>query len=100
PMLWLASLAVLVATMIAPRLSAAWPARWAAESWPESRRLRWMLFAALAVLFVLAAAVRLVGLDSVPHGINADEGDRAATAISILHSPDTLNIFSSGWYYI
>ncbi len=36
----------------------------------------------------------------MPFGINADEGDRAATAIQIIHGTNPEPIFGNGWYWI
>jgi len=98
--LWIAGLSALVMTGIALRRNDGWPALWGADIWPRDRRSRFLLIGAVVVLLAIAAAARLVGLDKVPLGINADEGDRAATSISILRGANTNSIFDSGWYYI
>lgn len=100
PVLWFLSLAMLIAVSVAARTSHQTSPEWEAGQLPTSPRLRWLFLGTVAALIVLAAAARLIGLDEVPHGINADEGDRTATAISILRRYDTTSIFASGWYYI
>jgi 4-amino-4-deoxy-L-arabinose transferase-like glycosyltransferase len=99
-LLWLASMAALLATGIALRGLQGWPARWAAGIWPSSARGRWLVVAAIVVILVLAAAGRLLWLDQVPFGVNADEGDRAALSIQIVHGDTNPSIFDVGWYYI
>jgi hypothetical protein len=58
------------------------------------------LVAAVAIILIVAAAARLIALDKVPFGINADEGDRASTSIQMVRGDNTAGIFDSGWYYI
>ena len=100
PVLWFVSLLVLVAmSTLAPSTDDA-PAAWETGRLPTSPRLRWLFLGTITVLIVFAAAARLVGLADIPQGINADEGDRTATAISILRRYDTTSIFASGWFYI
>ena len=96
--LWLASLAALLAAAVgAGELVSGRPTRFPARTgWRPGRGLPIVL----AGVLVVAAAVRLAGLGSVPRGINADEGNRAAAAISILSGVSTWNPFESGWYYI
>jgi 4-amino-4-deoxy-L-arabinose transferase-like glycosyltransferase len=98
--LWLISLIVLIATGAALRRSEGWPARWAVTVWPTGKRARWLVIAAIAGVIALGSAARLIGLDQVPMGINADEGDRAAVSISYLRGAISPSIFDSGWYYI
>jgi hypothetical protein len=44
--------------------------------------------------------VRIPALDIVPLGINADEGDRAATAFDVLDGRAPASWFDSGWFFI
>lgn len=98
--LWIASLIVLMMTGIALHRGEGWPARWGADVFPHDQRARYVLIGGLVVLMALAAAARLLWLDKVPLGINADEGDRAAVSISIIRGTNPRSIFDSGWYYI
>jgi hypothetical protein len=100
PVLWIASLVVLGVTVVVARPLPALPPAWTVERWPRSLRGRRLLFLALGALVVVACAARLIGLAHIPGGIKADEGDRAATAISILSGNATRNIFDTGWFYI
>jgi hypothetical protein len=100
PWLWLISLLMLLATGVALHRMEGWRALWVGGSVPRTERMRWILAAFLLTLFIVASVSRLVGLDHVPYGINADEGDRAATALQILHGNIGGSIFGSGWYFI
>jgi hypothetical protein len=100
PALWIASLLVFVTTVAVVRPITGLPPAWTVKRWPSSVRGRRALFLALGALVVVACAARLVGLAHIPGGIKADEGDRAATAISILSGNATRNIFDTGWFYI
>jgi hypothetical protein len=96
--LWLASLAALLAAAIAAGgLAAGRPTRSAVRTGLRSRR---GLPIALFGVLIVASAARFVGLGSIPRGINADEGNRAAASMSILSGVSTWNPFESGWYYI
>ena len=59
-----------------------------------------LLLVALGALVAVAAVARLAGLGEIPRGINADEGNRGAAAISLLSGDATMNVFGTGWYYI
>jgi hypothetical protein len=97
--LWLASLVVLAATGIVLHRSFGWAARWG-DGTRLSSRSRLFVIAAIVAVLVVAALARLLSLDTVPFGINADEGDRAATAMQILRGTNTDGIFADGWYQI
>ena len=98
--LWAASLVVMLATALLTRPLPAHSPAWQPEKWPAAPRLRRGLMVAIAGLLVVAAAARLVALDSIPLGINADEGDRASSALSLLSGEAPQNMFASGWFYI
>jgi hypothetical protein len=100
PLLWAASVIVLLATATVVRPLPTWPAAWKPDAWPASPRRQRVLLGVIAALLVAAAATRLVALDTVPLGISADEGDRAASALSLLSGDAPRNLFASGWYYI
>jgi hypothetical protein len=98
--LWLASiLAIGTAGIVAGR-TLGWSPRWRGGSLPAGRNERIALIAVVVIILVVAAAARLVALDKVPFGINADEGDRASTSIQMVRGEDTASIFDSGWYFI
>jgi hypothetical protein len=98
--LWLLSLVVVGATGIAARSLLNWTPRWGVGVWPASRNGRLLLLAAVVLILVVASASRLIALDRIPFGINADEGDRASTSIQIVRGDNTESIFDSGWYFI
>lgn len=100
PALWIASLLVLLTAVSLARPLASLPPAWTTPHWPISRRAGRVLLGTLAVLVLGACLARLVGLAHIPGGIKADEGDRAATAMSILSGNATRNIFDTGWFYI
>ena len=100
PVLWCLSLTILIATSLLPRAGRKGQEAWEPGRVPAAPRTRWLFLGVLSLLLVLAVAARFIGLADIPRGINADEGDRAATAISILRGYDTASIFSSGWFYI
>ena len=99
-LLWGASLVVLLATALLARPLSNHAAAWVPERWPAALPLRRGLMVAIAGLLVAAAAARFVALDAIPLGLNADEGDRAASALSLLSGDATRNVFASGWFYI
>ena len=98
--LWLISLAVIMATGIALHKRHSWPARWSGNGWPQVLSGRVVVIVAIVVIALAAIAARFLALDTVPLGINADEGDRAATAIQILRQTNTESVFGNGWYQI
>ncbi|PZS00248.1 MAG: hypothetical protein DLM69_06545 [Candidatus Chloroheliales bacterium] len=98
--LWLASMVLLLATTVLVGKSFGWPPRWGGQLWPSTRLLRWLLIGVIIVIIIAAAAARLLSLDTVPLGLNADEGDRGALSIQIVRGFNTDSIFSAGWYYI
>ena len=95
---WLASLAALGATAALAGRRGGWSPRWQGAH-RAVLRSPWTLLAVAAVVG-LAETLRLVRLDSIPLGINADEGDRAALSLQVLHGDPTAGIFEGGWYRI
>lgn len=95
---WVASLAALAATAALAGRLGGWAPRWRGAD-RAALRSRWT-WLAVAALVGLAETLRLVRLDRIPLGINADEGDRAAVALQILHGVPTPSIFEGGWYRI
>ena len=83
-LLWAASLVVLLATAPLARPIPSRAPTWKPEAWPMDSRLRRGLLVSVALVLVAGAAARLIALDSIPLGVNADEGDRAASAMSLL----------------
>jgi hypothetical protein len=100
PWWWLASMVAIALTGLAVGRGQGWPARWGQDVGPQSRQGRILLVVALLALLALTLGARLLLLDKVPFGINADEGDRAATAIQIIRGDNTDSIFDYGWYFI
>ncbi len=98
--LWLASLLLIGATGIAAGGLFGWSPRWRGGIIPAGRNGRIVLLAVVVIILVVASASRLIALDKIPIGINADEGDRASTSIQIVRGDDTASIFDSGWYFI
>jgi hypothetical protein len=98
--LWLCSVAVLLLAGILSGESTAWTPRWGIPSWPRTQRGRLSLVLLLLLLLTVAALSRFPGLDKVPYGINADEGDRAAVAIQIVRGQNTASVFGTGWYHL
>jgi hypothetical protein len=98
--LWLASLVLIAAAGVVGWRANAWTPRWNEPALPESRAGR-ILFAG-AVLAIVAGgiAARYSALDRIPVGINADEGDRAATSIQFLRGVGDHHPFGAGWYHI
>jgi hypothetical protein len=99
-LLWAASLVVLLTTALLARPLPSRTPAWEPETWPGDHRLRRGLMVSVALVLVAAAAARLIALDAIPLGINADEGDRAASAMSLLSGEAPRNMFASGWFYI
>ncbi|HST04423.1 MAG TPA: PA14 domain-containing protein [Chloroflexia bacterium] len=97
--LWLASIAVLAATCIAFGWRVRWSARWGTGA-RMSPRSRLFVLVLIVLVLLVAAIARFVALDVVPFGINADEGDRAATSMQIIRGTNTDSIFADGWYQI
>ncbi|MEO5951103.1 MAG: glycosyltransferase family 39 protein, partial [Chloroflexia bacterium] len=98
--LWLFSLAVTMTTGIALHKRHTWPAHWAGNGWPRFLSGRTLVIVAIVVIGFAAIATRFLALDTIPLGINADEGDRAATSIQILRQTNTESVFGNGWYQI
>jgi hypothetical protein len=94
PGLWLASM-LLVVVAVAPSLLPDAPST--PHGGDRRRPLRWLL---LAAIVAIAVAARAVALDGVPMNLQADEGDRAATALAVLDGVAPRSWFDSGWYYI
>ena len=95
---WLASMAALGATAALAGRRRGWPPRWRGAD-RAVLRSPWSLLA-IAVIVGLAETLRLVRLDDIPLGINADEGDRAALSLQVVHGVPTAGIFEGGWYRI
>src|SRR5512143_1267387 len=83
-LLWLLGPALLLLGGVLAGPSTAHAPRWRAAAWPRTRAGRAGVVVILLLLAVIAALSRFPGLDRVPFGINADEGDRAAVAIQIV----------------
>lgn len=64
---------------------------------------RWIALALLAVM-LLAAAVRMVNLDTIPINLSGDEGTQGVAAREFLPSggqpPVNTNMFVTGWYSV
>lgn len=99
PVLWLLSLVILVAAAVVARPLPEWSPRRSTRS-AVPPRLRRAFVASLGLILAGACAARFIGLGNVPRGINADEGDRAASAMSLLTGTVSRNLFASGWFYI
>src|SRR5436190_8644229 len=100
PYLWLGSLLILLVTGVVLARMQGWSARWGGNIWPAATRDRILLLAAVLIILVIAGAARLLLLDKVPFGINADEGDRAAVSIQVIRGYNKSSIFDIGWYWI
>src|SRR6266508_113859 len=98
--LWLVSVALLLLAGILGGESIAWTPRWSTPSWPRTRRSRTSLLLILILILAVTALSRFLELDRVPYGINADEGDRAAVAIQIVHGQNAASVFGTGWYHL
>jgi Dolichyl-phosphate-mannose-protein mannosyltransferase len=96
PVLWIGSMLVLVGTSLVPLVRRiGWHAAWPAFALEH----RW-LGICLLLLIASAAVLRLPWLEHIPAGINADEGDRAASAFDVLSGTAPRSWFDSGWFYI
>lgn len=95
---WLASLVALASAAVVAGRREAWSPLWRAEPL-RGKHAPWIVVAA-ATIVGIATIARLVRLDEVPLGINADEGDRAAVSLQIVHGDPTPGIFEVGWYRI
>ncbi|HET9495311.1 MAG TPA: glycosyltransferase family 39 protein [Chloroflexia bacterium] len=100
PWLWLAAMVLIAAVGVALHRWQEWPARWGRGVWPSSVNGRRLAVAALALVMLAAVLARVLWLDKVPLGINADEGDRAAVSIQIIKGANNQSIFEAGWYWI
>jgi len=89
--LWLVSIALVLVAVIPiarrPRLRLrVEPAR--ASTW------------AVGAIVLVAVLARFVALDRVPGNVQADEGDRAASAIDVIDGVAPGGTFESGWFYV
>ncbi len=100
PRWWLASIVAIAGTGLLVGRQQGWAPRWGEHVWPQTRQGRILLAVVVLALLALTVGARLLLLDKVPFGINADEGDRGATAITILRGDNTQSIFDYGWYFI
>jgi hypothetical protein len=100
PYLWLAAMVLIAAVGVALHRWQEWPARWGRGVWPSSVTGRRLAIAAVALIMLVAVLARVLWLDKVPLGINADEGDRAAVSIQIVRGENNQSIFEAGWYWI
>jgi hypothetical protein len=100
PPLWIASMLVLLGYTLLPQVRRlGWPDLWWGAARGESSP--WGLRLGLLITILGAAAlVRLLGLATLPMGINPDEGDRASSALNVLTGEAPVSWFDSGWYFI
>jgi 4-amino-4-deoxy-L-arabinose transferase-like glycosyltransferase len=91
PALWLLSIALVVVAVA--------PSTRTRVSFDLNRRRR-LVWSALAALLAVAVVARVVDLAGVPPNVQADEGDRAGSALQILDGTALPSWFDSGWYYI
>ncbi len=98
--LWLFSVAVLLLGGILAGDSTVHAPCWSATLWPRTRPGRLRLVLVVLLLLAVAALSRFPGLDKVPYGINADEGDRAAVSIQIVRGQNASSVFGTGWYHL
>lgn len=98
--LWLLGPALLLLGGILARSSTAHAPRWSVTPWPRTRTGRVSVVLALILLLTVASLSRFPGLDKVPFGINADEGDQAAVSIQIIRGQNSASIFGTGWYHL
>jgi 4-amino-4-deoxy-L-arabinose transferase-like glycosyltransferase len=97
---WIAAIFLIAAAGFFGGELTAFAPRWDAAPPLESRPRRGFFALAVALILCLAAATRLPSLDTIPFGINADEGDQAAVSLSILRGHDATPLFGVGWYHI
>jgi hypothetical protein len=98
--LWLASLGLIALSGVLGWRVNAWPPRWNEPPLPAGRAGRLLFGAAVFAIVAGGIAARYVALDRIPPGINADEGDRAATSIQYLLGQGDSHPFGAGWYHI
>jgi Dolichyl-phosphate-mannose-protein mannosyltransferase len=89
PPLWFAAMLTLLSAAVAA--SSPFRLQLGRPAWP------WL---ALGALLAFGALIRFVALDTIPLGINPDEGDRASTALDVLDGSAPRALFDSGWFFI
>ncbi|MDL2716137.1 MAG: PA14 domain-containing protein [Acidobacteriota bacterium] len=97
---WMAAILLVAAAGFLGSPLTAFSPRWDAAPPLGSLPRRGLFALAVVLILCLAAATRLPALDRIPFGINADEGDQAAVALSILRGHNTSPLFGVGWYHI
>jgi hypothetical protein len=97
---WAAAVALVLAASLAGGSVTAFPARWDGAPRESNIRKKWLFRLAVAGLLALAVWTRLPGLDHIPLGINADEGDQAAVSIQLIRGTRADSLFGVGWYHI
>ncbi len=85
PVLWLSAMVIVVLSALATL---------------RVRPAKTSVWFVLLALLLIGAALRIPALDSLPMGINADEGDRAASAFDVLDGRAPESWFDSGWFFI
>ena len=87
--MWLASIVLFVASIISPppRAHRDWRAWWA-QNWP--------LVAAVSAIGLLALALRVIDLDTIPPTLGGDEGSQGVEALKILRG-ELVNPFTTSW---
>ncbi len=99
PALWIVSMLLLLGYTLFPLVRRiGWRPLWLEPATIDARR--WLAPAVLVSLLIIAAAIRLPALGSIPQGINPDEGDRAATSFDVLNGIAPASWFDSGWFLI
>ena len=93
-LLWLVSVAFVVVAAVTPSRRR--------RSDGDRERPLWARWSALIVtaLLVVAALLRFLWLARVPVNVQADEGDRAASALDVLDGVAPASWFDSGWFYV
>ncbi|MCC6627000.1 MAG: glycosyltransferase family 39 protein [Chloroflexi bacterium] len=94
PMLWIASMLMAVVA-VAPSLRGDVAGAW--RSMVGERRWQWLL---LGGILAVGIVVRFANLAGVPMNVQADEGDRAASALNIIDGLAPRSWFDAGWYHI